>query len=136
MPDILQGILFASCLLIASYTDMKSKTIPDIVSIIIAAAGLIHFSPAQLLGLVVVVPFLIASLCSRGGWGDTFLIGASGFLLGLTRGAVGMVFALLIFCLFYIAVRIVRKIRKQEKPPVSYPLAPFLAAGFMTAYFI
>ena len=44
--------------------------------------------------------------------------------------------ALLLYCLFYLAIAALRKIRKQERPPESYPFAPFLAAGFFTAYII
>ena len=44
--------------------------------------------------------------------------------------------ALLLYCFFYLAVAIVRSLRGAERPPESYPFAPFLAAGFFTAYII
>ena len=47
-----------------------------------------------------------------------------------------LVLALLLYCLFYLAIAALHKIRKQERPPESYPFAPFLAAGFFTAYII
>ena len=81
-------------------------------------------------------PFLLASKKGRGGMGDTFLIGASGFLLGFCRGIVGLTLALLLYCLFYLAIAALHKIRGQERPLESYPFAPFLAAGFFTAYII
>jgi len=68
--------------------------------------------------------------------GDVLLIAASGFLLGLPRGGVGLVLALLLYCLFYLAIAALHKIRRQERPLESYPFAPFLAAGFFTAYII
>ena len=68
--------------------------------------------------------------------GDALLIAASGFLLGLPRGGVGLVLALLLYCLFYLAVAIARRLRGAERPPESYPFAPFLAVGFFTAYII
>ena len=68
--------------------------------------------------------------------GDAFLIAASGFLLGFLRGVAGLVLALVLYCLFYLAITTLHKIRRQARPPESYPFAPFLAAGFFTAYII
>ena len=59
-----------------------------------------------------------------------------GFLLGFLRGVAGLVLALVLYCLFYLAIAALHKIRRQERPPESYPFAPFLAAGFFTAYII
>lgn len=136
MWTALQGILFLTGLLTAAWTDLRHRQIYDLSSIVVAAAGLISFSPARLLGLTLAVPFWQASRSGRGGMGDTLLIAASGFLLGFLRGGAGLVLALLLYCLFYLAIAALRKIRKQERPPESYPFAPFLAAGFFTAYII
>lgn len=136
MWTALQGILFLAGLLTASWTDLRHRQIYDLSSIVIVAAGLIHFSPARLLGLTLAVPFWLASRRGRGGMGDTLLIAASGFLLGFLRGGAGLVLTLLLYCLFYLAIAALHKIRRQERPPESYPFAPFLAAGFFTAYII
>ena len=56
---------------------------------------------------------------------------------GLQRNAaVATVLALVLYCLFYLAIAALHKIRRQERPPESYPFAPFLAVGFFTAYII
>lgn len=68
--------------------------------------------------------------------GDALLIAVSGFLLGFLRGVAGLVLALVLYCLFYLAIVALHKIRRQERPPESYPFAPFLAVGFFTAYII
>ena len=136
MWTVLQGGLLLAGLLSAAWTDLRHRQIYDLSSIVIVVAGLIHFSPARLLGLTLAVPFLLASKKGRGGMGDTFLIGASGFLLGFCRGIVGLTLALLLYCLFYLAIAALHKIRGQERPPESYPFAPFLAVGFFTAYII
>ena len=47
-----------------------------------------------------------------------------------------MVLALVLYCLFYLAIAALHKIRRQARPPESYPFAPFLAVGFFTAYII
>ena len=136
MWTALQGILFLTGLLTAAWTDLRHRQIYDLSSIVVAAAGLISFSPARLLGLTLAVPFWLASRRGRGGMGDTLLIAASGFLLGFLRGGAGLVLTLLLYCLFYLAIAALHKIRRQERPPESYPFAPFLAAGFFTAYII
>ena len=134
--SVLQGTLFLTGLMSAAWTDLRHRQIYDLSSIIIAGAGLISFGPARLLGLVLAVPFWLASRRGRGGMGDAFLIAASGFLLGFLRGVAGLMLALLLYCFFYLAVAIVRSLRGAERPPESYPFAPFLAAGFFTAYII
>lgn len=136
MASVLQGTLLLIGLMSAAWTDLRRRQIYDLSGIVIAAAGLISFSPARLLGLALAVPFWLASRRGRGGMGDVLLIAASGFLLGLPRGGVGLVLALLLYCLFYLAVAIARRLRGAERPPESYPFAPFLAAGFFTAYII
>ena len=136
MWTALQGGLFLAGLLSAAWADIRKREIFDLSSIVIAAAGLIHFSPARLLGLMLAAPFLWASVKGRGGIGDIFLIAASGFLLGFCRGIVGLTLALLLYCLFYLTIAALHKIRGQERPPESYPFAPFLAAGFFAAYII
>ena len=134
--SVLQGTLFLTGLMSAAWTDLRHRQIYDLSSIIIAGAGLISFGPARLLGLALAVPFWLASRRGRGGMGDALLIAASGFLLGFLRGGAGLVLALLLYCLFYLAIAALHKIRRQERPPESYPFAPFLAVGFFTAYII
>lgn len=136
MASVLQGTLLLIGLMSAAWTDLRRRQIYDLSGIVIAAAGLISFSPARLLGLALAVPFWLASRRGRGGMGDAFLIAASGFLLGFLHGVAGLVLALLLYCFFYLAVAIVRSLRGAERPPESYPFAPFLAAGFFTAYII
>lgn len=136
MLTILQGGLFLAGLLSAAWTDLRRREVYDLSSIVIVGAGLISFSPAHLLGAVLAAPFLLASIRGRGGAGDVGLVAVSGFLLGFCRGIVGLSLSLLLYVLFYLAVAIVRSLRGVERPPESYPLAPFLAVGFFTAYLI
>lgn len=136
MASVLQGTLFLIGLMSAAWTDLRRRQIYDLSGIVIAGAGLISFSPARLLGLTLAIPFWLASRRGRGGMGDVFLIAASGFLLGFLRGVAGLVLALVLYCLFYLAVAIARRLRGAERPPESYPFAPFLAAGFFTAHII
>lgn len=127
--------LFVTALLITAVTDLKSRTIPYTACLLIAGAGLIQFSPAHLWGLLLALPFYLASGFDRGGAGDILLVAASSFVLGLKAGAAGLILGLSCFVLYYLVAAVVRKVKNCGNTPVSYPLAPFLAAGFITVYF-
>ena len=136
MLRLLSGFLLCAGLLTASVTDIWSRTIPYSVCILIAAAGLMNFSPVHIFGVLLAAPFFIAAMRNKGGMGDVFLIAASSFALGLRSGTVGLMLGLFCFILYFLSVDAVRKCRQRQDNPVSYPLAPFLAVGFIAAYFI
>jgi len=135
MRTLLFGLLLCAGLLTAAVCDARCRTIPYSACALIAAAGLISFSPAHFYALILALPFWAASRGNRGGMGDVFLIAASSFALGLSRGAIGLAFGLFCFCLYYPAAAAVRR-HRGEKIPASLPLAPFLAAGYLAAYFM
>jgi len=101
-----------------------------------SGGGLISFSPAHLFGLILAVPFFLASGFGRGGAGDTMLVAAASLTLGFRAGLAGMVLSLLLFLLFAAVDRLIRHIWKRNEAPPSYPLAPFLSIGFIAAYII
>jgi len=136
MWSALQGLLFVSALTAASVSDIRTRTIPYSTCILLAVVGLIQFSLANFMGLVLAVPFFLASGYGRGGAGDTMLVTAASLTLGLYAGMAGMAFAMILFLLFAGCDRLVRRIQKKTEWPVSYPLAPFLSIGFIAAYFI
>ncbi len=136
MPSVLCGILFVSALTAASVSDIQNRTIPYSACILLAAAGLISFSPAHLFGLILAAPFFLASGLGRGGAGDTMLVAAASLTLGFRSGLAGLVLSLLLFLLFAAADRLIRHIRNRKEAPQSYPLAPFLSTGFIAAFFI
>jgi leader peptidase (prepilin peptidase)/N-methyltransferase len=136
MRPVLCGLLFVSALTAASVSDIRNRTIPYSACILLAAAGLISFSPAHLFGLILAVPFFLASGFGRGGAGDTMLVAAASLTLGFRAGLAGMVLALLLFLLFAAVDRIILHILKRNEAPPSYPLAPFLSIGFIAAYII
>ena len=113
MASVLQGTLFLIGLMSAAWTDLRRRQIYDLSGIVIAGAGLISFSPARLLGLALAVPFWLASRRGRGGMGDALLIAASGFLLGFLRGVAGLVLALVLYCLFYLAISKSNELTRQ-----------------------
>ena len=131
---VLQGGIFAALLLIASITDMCSRTIPDFVCAGIALAGLLRFDPGNLPGILIAAPFFLAALFGTTGGGDVKLTAAAGFLLGPQSACaaiiIGFSVMLPIYGTHWIAVRL------RGKNPHDYPLAPFIAIGCISAYVI
>jgi len=137
--SILQGMLFSFLLMVASYTDIKRREIPDTICLLIALTGLLRFSFVNLLGILVALPFLIAAMIKENSiaGGDIKLTAAVGVVLGFRRGMYGLMIGLTLLVLFYIILVIVARIRrKQVAKDLSMPLAPFLGIGFMIIYFI
>lgn len=137
--SILQGVLFSSLLLAASYTDIKRREIPDTICVLLVLTGFMKFSYLNLLGIFVALPFLIAAMFKEKsiGGGDIKLTAAVGFVLGFWKGIYGLIIGLTLMIFFYIVLRIIAVIRrKQGAKNLSMPLAPFLGIGFLIIYFI
>ncbi|KXL53574.1 MAG: prepilin peptidase [Clostridium argentinense] len=136
--SILQGVLFSSLLLVASYTDIKRREIPDTVCVLLVLTGFLKFSFQNLLGIFVALPFLIAAMFKEKsiGGGDIKLTATVGFVLGFWKGIYGLIIGLTLLILFYIMLRILLIIRKKQVAKnLSMPLAPFLGIGFLIMYF-
>ena len=121
------GAVFVLVLLYSAIDDVRTHTVDDRICILIALAGLIHFSPASLFGaLLCALPFYIGAGCGQIGAGDVRLAAAVGFALGPGGALLG--FAFMLVCLFPYAIFAHTKQR--------VPLVPFFALGFIPAYFI
>ncbi len=137
--SIFQGVIFCILLLIASYTDIKKREIPDTICMLIAFTGLLNFRFVNLLGLTVALPFLIAAILKENsiGGGDIKLTAALGISFGYWNGIYGLILSLTLILLFYVVLKLLLRIRKKQVPKnLSMPLAPFLGIGFITIYFI
>lgn len=126
----LQCALLCQILLFASIIDIKTHTVPDYVHILILMVGLLRFEPVPaLVGLLVVpMPFLIAALCKSNsiGGGDIKLMGACGFVIGVSAGYGALTLGLVMSVLF-------NSIYNKEKKP--FALIPYLAFGCFIACF-
>lgn len=59
----MQALVFCGGLIYAAVDDLKTRTVSDIVCIIIALAGLVTISPASLLGaLLAMLPFYLCAV--------------------------------------------------------------------------
>ncbi len=125
-------ILFAILLLIATYTDLKKREIPDKLSIAIVVLALFDFHP---LGLLSALPFLVAAMINPEGigGGDIKLTAAVGLYLGFSKTLVGVVLALILSIITYWVLCIGKQKQEVSK---AMPLAPFLTIGFLAVTFI
>ncbi|WP_312643307.1 A24 family peptidase [Hydrogenoanaerobacterium sp.] len=139
MPDklaVLHAVFFVALLCAASVVDLKHRIIPDWLNLMIAAISLLCFSPEQLLGILIALPFLLAAVFFGGmGGGDIKLMAACGLVLGLPKGLFAAMAGLSLQLLYVAIYRIVCKVQRREAKK-AFPLAPFLSTGCLFAYFI
>jgi leader peptidase (prepilin peptidase)/N-methyltransferase len=139
--SVAQAALFCILLSAASTWDIRKRIVPDTLNALILCAGLLTFSPVKLAGLLLGLPLLVAALLKEGGMGggDVKLTAASGFVLGLPMGTAGLILGLSAALLYHLMIRGIRKRNNLEAPAAKdtlLPLAPFLSAGFLAAYFM
>lgn len=136
--QVLRGYLFLLLLLYASNSDIYTREVSNWIPLFIAETAVIGFRPenttSMLLGILLALPMLIAAVMKEGsiGGADIKLTGASGFLLGLERGLVGLIAGLILAVVVNLIYRKVKKLDTKE----AFPLVPYLAAGNMLAVFI
>lgn len=127
---LMQIILFAALLLAAAWIDYQEHIIPDILNLGIALSAFLCFRPANLWGLLAVIPFLAAAMGGRMGGGDVKMVAACGLVLGLGDTIFGCVIGLLLMLCSCLVIS--GGLWGKE----ARPMAPFLSAGFLAAYFL
>jgi len=133
-----QGILFCLILLYCSYSDIRTREVSDYLSVMIVLTAFIGREisniPLMLLATVLItLPMLLIVIVCKGkaiGGADVKLSAACAFLLGITKGFAGLIVGLTLG----IIVNIIIQMKKNKAE--GFPLVPYLAAGFMAAYFI
>ncbi|BAL01694.1 peptidase A24A family protein [Oscillibacter valericigenes Sjm18-20] len=139
MPDKLaavQAAFFVALLCAASVTDLIKRIVPNWICLGIAFISIIGFIPGKLLGIFIALPFLLAAVFFGGmGGGDIKLMAACGLVLGLPKGLFATMAGLNLLLLYVSIYRIVCRVQRREAKK-AFPLAPFLSAGCLLAYFI
>ena len=135
----MQALLFLAALAAASAVDCRKRVIPKSLCLLTAAAGLISFSPVQLLGPLASLPLLIAALIQPEcmGGGDIKLTAAAGFVLGFWQGFWGLALGLLLAVLYFCITRLYHKIFRRPHALTGrtpLPFGPFLSIGFAALY--
>ena len=129
------NLLFITLLLIATFTDIKKREIPDTICICVGVLSLFNIHP---LGVFAALPFLICAMVNTDyiGGGDIKLTASVGLFLGYWDTTYGLMIALSFTTIIYCAQRLYHKITGRDAPHKTVPLAPFLTIGFLTAHYI
>lgn len=139
MPDNLaavQAAFFVALLCLASAFDFKKRIVPDWINLSFAATALLNFDMQNLGGIFIALPFLLAAIfCGGMGGGDIKLMAACGLVLGLPKGLLAAMVGLSLLLIYVAVYRIICKVQSREAQK-AFPLAPFLSAGCLLAYFI
>jgi len=134
----LKGILLCLILLFSSYSDIKTRESADWLAVMVALTAFIGTEitdiPLMLLSAVLLTlpMFLIVIVCKGKtiGGADVKLTAACAFLLGAIRGCTGLVAGLTVGIIVNLIIQM------KKKKAEGFPLIPYLAAGFMAAYFL
>ena len=133
---IVQLVAFIMLLTYAAIIDLRTRTIPDHIPLLIIFIGLIDLEPILAVsGLMLVpLPYFIMALLKENsiGGGDIKLMGACGFFLGLQAGYVASILGLL----FAITVHFAFRAFGSKNINKNIPLAPYLGLGCIIAYFV
>ena len=138
--QIIKAIILLVLMLYASVRDIKTREVPDSVSVMLLILGLVDVSikeiPQMLLGMVLVfMPQFISALINSSkalGGADIKISSSAAFLLGTPNGLFTLIVGL---TLAVIVMPIIRRIRKLPKDQ-PFPLIPFLSVGIVAGYFI
>ncbi|MBR4393233.1 MAG: prepilin peptidase [Oscillospiraceae bacterium] len=129
-----KGIFLAYILAFSSFEDVKTRECADYLHLMIVIAAFIGTDLSNLPGMILAAfstggVIVLSKLIGKGkiGGADIKLAAASAFLLGFDRGILG----LLTGTLLAVLVNMFKKNRKA-----GFPMIPYLAAGFMAAFFI
>lgn len=132
----IRGIILTLALLFSSYQDIKTRECDDYLHLMIAVAAFIGKEltsiPNMFLSVMFVTGVMIMAVLvtnSDIGGADIKMAAACAFLLGLKRGVIGLTVGLIL------AVT-VNLIKNRKKKKTGFPMIPYLATGFMMAYFI
>ncbi len=136
--NLLKGILLTDAFLFASVSDFRIRRVPDWVSIVVAALGLISVSGGKLLwnavaGAIAFSFFFLAAVISKNkiGGADVKFIAASMFVCGISEGLSGLILGLLLS----VVGTLIRN-KKTKSKDKTMPMIPYLSVGFLTAFMI
>ena len=122
-----QAILFCGGLIYAAVDDLRTRTVSNIVCIVIALAGLMG-------ALLAMLPFYLCAGFGLMGGGDWRLAAAVGFVLGVGRVLTGFLFMSVALLLASLVMRAFPALRQSAAK--KQPLVPYFAVAFIPAYFL
>ena len=129
--SVMQFAAISILLGIGSFLDIKTREIPNWISVIIAMTAIINFRLENLWGLIVAVIFFSVALATgKIGGGDVKLIAALSVVCGLWGSFALLLFAQISMLIFYGVSVIVQKLRGRTADK-SLPFVPFITFGYV-----
>lgn len=129
--SVMQFAAISVLLGIGSYIDIKTREIPNWISVIIAMTAVINFRLENLWGLIVAVIFFSVALATgKIGGGDVKLIAALSVVCGLWGSFALLLFAQISMLIFYGVSVIVQKLRGRTADK-ALPFVPFIFIGYL-----
>lgn len=135
-----KGMILTLLLLYASLSDLKTRTVPDCVSIMILILAFVGFESTNLTTMligaaVVFIPQLALAMLRPEracGGADLKISTALAFLLGAEKGLFALIVGML---LAVVTMAIYNKVNEKDQME-AFPLVPFLWIGATLAYMI
>ena len=129
--SVVQFAAISILLGIGSVLDIKTREIPNWISVFIAATAVINFQLENLWGIIVAVIFFSVALATgKIGGGDVKLIAALSVVCGLWGSFSLLLFAQISMLIFYAGNYIFCKINGKTADK-SLPFVPFIFIGYL-----
>ena len=129
--SVMQFAAISVLLGIGSYMDIKTREIPNWISVIVAMTAIINFRLENLWGFIVAVIFFsVARATGKIGGGDVKLIAALSVVCGLWGSFALLLFAQISMLIFYAGNYIFRKINGKTADK-ALPFVPFIFIGYL-----
>lgn len=129
--SVMQFAAIFISLCIGSYKDIKTREIPNWISVGVLISAFFHFNIQNLWGIIVAVIFFSVALATgKIGGGDVKLIAALSVVCGLWGGFALLLFAQISMLIFYGVSVIVQKLRGITADK-SLPFVPFITFGYV-----
>lgn len=129
--SVVQFAAISIMLGIGSVLDIKTREIPDWISVFAALFAVINFRPENLFGLIVAAIFFVTALVTgKIGGGDVKLIAALSVVCGLWGSFALLLFAQISMLIFYAGKYILCKINGKTASK-SLPFVPFIFIGYL-----
>lgn len=129
--SVMQFAAISILLGIGSFLDIKTREIPNWISVIVAITAIINFRLENLWGLIVAVIFFSVALTTgKIGGGDVKLIAALSVVCGLWCSFALLLFAQISMLIFYGVSVIVQKLRGKTADQ-ALPFVPFITFGYV-----
>lgn len=138
VSSIVQAVLFFCLMGCSVYTDIKKREIPTFIWLSVALISVLDFKTFHLFGILAALPLLVAGVLSPSGigGGDIKLVAAVGLVIGFWKALIGMTIGLCLVIIFHGTIKLINATMRKEYWRRAYPLAPFLALGYVCVHFL